>query len=87
MKKPHIVKPCPEMYPPCHIECDLKLENNMNTAAADCRKHSPSVMDRIKALNLRLSSSQLRNPSIFFASVNAARMDRFVIMSIKNTSA
>lgn len=59
----------------------------MIIAPADCQKRSPSVMDRIKALNLRPSSSQPRNPSISFASVNAARMDRFAITSIKNTSA
>ena len=87
MKKPYIVKPCPEMYRPYHIECDLKLESSISIAVADCPRHSPSVTDLIKAPNLHQSSSQQRNHSTFYAFANAARMDPSAIMNTKNISA
>jgi hypothetical protein len=56
----------------------------MNTAPADYQKLNPSVMDRTRELNLPPSNSLLLNPSIFYAYVKEAKMDLFVIMSIKS---
>jgi hypothetical protein len=87
MKKPHIVKPCPEMYHFNYIECASKLANSMSTVHVDFQKHSLSVMAHMRALSSPLKSSQPRNHSTSFVYANAVRMARFAIINTKNTSA
>lgn len=86
MKKPHIVKPCPEMYPFNHIECDSKLENSTTIVVVVCQRVSLSVTGRMRGLNLLLLSSRQLSHWIFFVSAREAKRALFVITSTRSTS-
>jgi hypothetical protein len=61
MKKPHIVKPCPEMYPFSHIECDSKLVRSTNIVPVGCPRASLSVTARMRAPSSLPLSLRQRN--------------------------
>lgn len=84
MKRAHIVKPCPEMYHLCQIECGWKWESNMSTVLADCRNLNLSVTARTRALSSHPSSSRPLNLLISCVCASAVRMAHSVTMSIKS---
>ena len=86
MKKPHIVKPCPEMYPFNHIECGSKSERSTSIVPAGCPRVSLSVTGHTRGPSSPQSSLPQRSHSTFCACVKEARTARFATMSTRSIS-